>query len=301
MLSAGVLDRDALRRGNPDLHDELMGNRSTKVLQLHGDRCAVTDRERPALAWRAPVEDDLERRWVHLGRDAGRDLVAVLHPPATGKDDPVVRSTCSLRALAPFLHGADLAAAVTAVGMAHWHATQGFCSRCGGRTVSEQAGWVYRCEQCGGCGFPRTDPAVIMAVVDDSERLLLARGTRFRHGTNMSVLAGFVEPGESLDAAVRREVFEEVGIEVGAVEYVDNQPWPMPASLMIGFMARARTTSLNLDPSEIGEARWFTRDELSAAMAADEVSIPSRISIARHLVERWYGREIGPQPGDVRW
>ena len=139
--------------------------------------------------------------------------------------------------------------------------------------------------------YPRTDPAVIMSVIDNQDRLLLARGVGFA-AQGMSVLAGFVEPGESLSSAVAREVHEEVGVTVSDVAYLGDQPWPFPSSLMIGFTARAVTTDLTLQKSEIEAARWFDRDEFTRAVADGSLRISSRISIARRLIEHWYGGEI---------
>ena len=133
--------------------------------------------------------------------------------------------------------------------------------------------------------------AVIMAVVDADDRLLLARGKGFR-GNGMSVLAGFVEPGETLAAAVAREVLEEVGIEVTDVTYLGDQPWPFPSSLMLGFTSRALDTRLRLQPEEIEAARWFTRDELAAAVADGSVAVSGRLSISRRIIEHWYGGPI---------
>jgi NAD+ diphosphatase len=149
---------------------------------------------------------------------------------------------------------------------------------------------------CSGCGrqqFPRTDPAVIMVVTDDEDRCLLGRQERWPAG-RYSTLAGFVEPGESLEQAVAREVFEEVGVEVREVAYFGNQPWPFPASLMVGFFARATTTEIDVDGAEISDARWFTREEMRAEAEAGRLLLPSGISISRSLVETWYG---GSLPG----
>ena len=150
------------------------------------------------------------------------------------------------------------------------------------------AGWIRRCPADGSEHYPRTDMAVIMAVVDADDRLLLARGKGFR-GNGMSVLAGFVEPGESLAAAVAREVAEEVGVEVTDVTYLGDQPWPFPSSLMLGFTARALGTDLRLQAEEIEAARWFTRDELVAALADGSVVVSGRISISRRIIEHWFG------------
>ena len=152
------------------------------------------------------------------------------------------------------------------------------------------AGWVLRCREDGVEQFPRTDPAVIMAVRDGQDRLLLARNAHFR-GRFHSVLAGFVEPGESLENAVAREVDEEVGVTVTEVEYMGSQPWPFPRSLMLGYRAWApEAAELTLQDEEIAEARWFSREELAAALAAEEIELPGAASMGRALIDDWYGR-----------
>lgn len=298
MLSSGTLDRDAGSRFDTDLRTRLLGDRATRVLDMRGERMPVAD-DPVRLDYRSPADGDDTVPWCYLGLQDGEPVLALLGEPLQDGSDEQNVGIRSLRSLASLLTTADLGVAVTAAAMANWHATQGFCSRCGGTTHVDEAGWVHVCDRCGHRSFPRTDAAVIMSVVDDDDRLLLAQGTRFRLPSGLSVLAGFLEPGESLEATVRREVMEEVGVEVGEVRYVDNQPWPMPASLMVGFEARALSTEITPDPAEIRSARWFSRDELSEAMASGEVTVPPRLSIARHLIERWYG-EVPPQPGDPR-
>jgi NAD+ diphosphatase len=175
--------------------------------------------------------------------------------------------------------------------LANWHAAHQFCPRCGAPTEPEQAGWIRRCTRDGSEHYPRTDPAVIVAVVDDQDRLLLGRNAQWPEG-RFSVLAGFVEPGESFEAAVMREVEEEVGILVTDVTFLGNQPWPFPSSAMIGFRARATTTSLHPDRVEMAEARWFSRDEYRAALKNNDIRTPSGISIAQRLIEDWLGHRI---------
>jgi NAD+ diphosphatase len=175
--------------------------------------------------------------------------------------------------------------------LANWHVAHQFCPRCGAPTEPEQAGWIRRCTRDSSEHYPRTDPAVIMAVVDDDDRLLLGRNAQWPEG-RFSVLAGFVEPGESFEAAVVREVDEEVGIAVTDVTYLGNQPWPFPSSDMIGFRARATTTELRPDQVEMAEARWFTRDDYTQALRDKTIRTPSGISIAQRLIEHWLGRRV---------
>lgn len=193
-----------------------------------------------------------------------------------------------LRDLAASLDGVETALAAPAVALAAWHARTPRCVRCGERTVVTRAGWVRWCEADALEHYPRTDPAVIMAVVDPDDRLLLGHSTAWPP-RRFSTLAGYVEPGESIEEAVRREVAEEVGLPVGDVLYRASQPWPFPASLMLGFVARATGVDVRPDGIEVDDARWFTRDELAAAVADGSVLLPQRASIARALVEEWAG------------
>ncbi len=181
----------------------------------------------------------------------------------------------------------DAALLALARGLAHWHATHAFCGACGTATRAERAGHVRRCQDktCGKLHFPRTDPAVIM-LVTDGDRCLLAR-RRIWPRPRRSTIAGFVEPGESLENAVRREVAEETGIEVGEVRYHSSQPWPFPSSLMVGFTATALTTNIKVDGEEIAEADWYHRDEIGPAVDAGDLILPPADSISRRLVLDW--------------
>jgi NAD+ diphosphatase len=181
------------------------------------------------------------------------------------------------------------------LGLANWHASHTHCPLCGSRTEPDQAGWIRRCNRDGTEHYPRTDPAVIMTVTDAADRLLLARSPHWPAG-RLSVLAGFVEPGESLEAAVAREVFEEVGLVVEQVRYLGNQPWPFPSSLMVGFTGRAVDTTLHLDHQEIAEAMWVTRRELAEMVLAGRFDISPTVSIARRMIEHWNGGPIGSGP-----
>lgn len=185
----------------------------------------------------------------------------------------------------------DAGLLVYAVALEAWHSTHEFCPRCGSRTEVRAGGHVRVCPKDDSQHFPRVDPAVIMLIHDDDDRCLLARGPQWPEG-RLSVLAGFVEPGESLEHAVAREVREEVGVRVVDPRYVGSQPWPFPRSLMLGFFARATSTELVPDAEEIAEAHWFSRAELLAAMKSGEVRLPPEVSIARRLIETWYGEPL---------
>ena len=172
-----------------------------------------------------------------------------------------------------------------AAGMVHWHRRHRYCGACGGLTEPGEAGYVRTCGECGLQHFPRTDPAVIMLVVD-GDRCVLGRQAVWP-ARMCSALAGFVEPGESLEDAVAREVFEEVGVRVGRVTYQASQPWPFPSSLMLGFRAEATTTDLTVDTSELAEATWWDRDELKEASEDGAIMLPPPVSIAHHLIRGW--------------
>lgn len=184
---------------------------------------------------------------------------------------------------------------IEAQAIAGWHEGHGFCPRCGTPTEIEQSGWVRRCPRENVEIFPRMDPAIIVSVVGPDGRILLGGGGPV-DGKGHSVLAGFVDPGESLEQAVVRELGEEVAVEVDAVQYLGSQSWPFPASLMLGFTARTRSSDARPDGVEVTHARWFTREELQEAVLAGVVIIPGRLSIARNLIEHWYGGEVLEPP-----
>lgn len=192
-----------------------------------------------------------------------------------------------LRAVGALLPAAEGGLLATARALLHWHSRHRFCGLCGRPTVSGEAGHVRTCTgpDCGTPTWPRTDPAVIM-LVHDGERALLARQPRFPPGM-YSTLAGFVEPGESLEDAVAREVLEETGVTVAEVRYHSSQPWPFPASIMLGFIARAATTALTVQRNELEDARWFTRAEIAAARDPAAFHLPRPDSIARRLIADW--------------
>ncbi|WP_308250844.1 NAD(+) diphosphatase [Nonomuraea rhizosphaerae] len=206
----------------------------------------------------------------------------------TADGDTVV---AGLRHVGGLLGDRDAGLLVYAVALEAWHTTHEFCPRCGHRTEVQAGGHIRVCPIDSSQHFPRVDPAVIMLVRDDDDRCLLARGPQWPEG-RLSILAGFVEPGESLEHAVVREVAEEVGVTVVEPRYLGSQPWPFPRSLMLGFFARATTTDLVPDAEEIAEARWFSRDELVGALRSGEIRLPPAVSIARRLIETWYGGQL---------
>lgn len=317
-LSRATVDRAAHRRTDARTLTEGWTDPRTRVLVLHEGRLAVRRDDDGAvrLDLHAPADlpglgpertpDSVLR--LFLGEDDAAAYQALVLPDtawgssgtvdiegvATSTEDVVGRlSWSTLRDVGHTLSDRDAGLAATAVGLAAWHERHPRCARCGSRTEPDVSGWIRRCVEDGSEHYPRTDPAVIMAVLDADDRLLLGHAPHWPE-RRFSTLAGYVEPGESVEAAVRREVAEEVGVVVGDVSYRGSQPWPFPASLMLAFVARASTTELRLDDDEITDARWFTRSELVAAVEAGEVLLPMRTSVARALIEDWLG---GPVAG----
>lgn len=202
-----------------------------------------------------------------------------------------------LRSFAPCASPRDVGLATSAVAVCAWHAHQRFCPACGAPVRPALAGWAQTCTNANDARhllFPRIEPAIITAIVDGDDRLLLQHNRAWRPKF-FSVSAGFVEAGESLEHAVRREAREETGVTLGEVGYLGSQPWPFPASIMLAFWAYAEDTEVAVDHDEVASARWFTREELGRAVAAGEVEPPGRASIARHMIELWYGGEL-PEP-----
>jgi NAD+ diphosphatase len=287
-LSRGTLDRMGERRRDEAWLAAAWDDPRTRALVVERGRTLV--RPGPALVLLSREEVPEGERYL-LGVDA--DGVAYF---AVSAALPAVEGTepADLRSVGAALSDRDAGLLTQAVGLQNWHATHTHCPRCGALTTLASAGHTRVCTVDGSEHFPRTDPAVIM-LVHDGERILLASGFRWPEN-RVSILAGFVEPGESLEQAVAREVREEVGVTVRDCRYLGSQPWPLPRSLMLGFFATADPgQDLHVDEEEIRSARWYTRDELKAATAAGEILLPGRISIARQLIERWYG---GRLPGD---
>jgi NAD+ diphosphatase len=298
-LARATVDRNAERRGEDGLVDELLADPRSAVVLLAGDRLLVEDGADPvSVALLAPAQVPAPARAaalaLYLGEDGtGRSYIALALPAESTDAPPEPPGTrwAGLRDVGALLDDAGAGLFTAALGLANWHAVHPRCARCGSPTDVVQAGWSRRCPQCGAEHYPRTDPAVIMAVVDDAGRILLGRQASWPE-KRYSTLAGFVEPGESLEAAVRREVAEEADIEVGEVEYRGSQPWPFPSSLMLGFRARALSTAATADGVELAHARWWTREQFEADLASGELRLPPRVSIARRLIEDWYGGEV---------
>jgi NAD+ diphosphatase len=287
-----------------------------------GDLAAALAGGRVLLLWRGkPLMAGDDLAWLQvgqlpagttaplfLGHDGPRDAAtarfaadlpgwtAADAPPAPGFSDatrqvhpdlPAGTAFAELRGVMGALTPTDAMLAATARALTGWHATHGHCAACGAVTYPAQGGWQRNCPACGAHHFPRTDPVVIMLVLHGN-RTLIGRNAAWPAGM-YSCLAGFIEPGETVEAAVRREVREEAGITVGRVAYVASQPWPFPASLMIGAVALATSDRITVDATELEDARWITREEMARVMAGAHADIraPRAGAIAAHLIAGW--------------
>jgi NAD+ diphosphatase len=305
LLARSAHDRVAHHRADEDWLAARWASPETRVLQLTARSRVLVD-DKPSLRFRSPAEAGEDGERYLLGEVAGVTYFAVV---ATSDPDPEPAapagwSWSDLRALGGDLSDLDVGLLTTSVALQAWHRTHTHCPRCGSETQIVKAGWTRTCPLDGSDHFPRTDPAVIMLIRDERDRCLLARGPAWPEG-RMSVLAGFVEAGESAEAAVVREVAEEVGIDVVNVRYVASQPHPFPASLMLGYTGEAvGVPELAPDNDEILDAGWFTRDEVRAARDwgdgtpwEDELpagqaraklrALPPSFSIARQLIDAW--------------
>ncbi len=272
------LDRCEDRRRDPSWIASLWP--SARVLPVTGDGRLGASID--GLAWAEPHGAYDDQRHHLLGLVEGLPVFV----------EQVPLAPAALREVMDGLSGPELQLAFTAVALVGWHARSGFCPVCGAATLAASGGLLRRCERCGTDLYPRTDPAVIVAITDGDDRLLLGRQPSWPPG-RVSVFAGFVEAGESLEQAVHREMAEEVGLELTGVTYLGSQPWPFPRSLMVGFLAHAASDEPVPAVGEIELARWFTHDQLVAAMAAGEVLLPPHTSIARRMIESWLAGTLG--------
>jgi NAD+ diphosphatase len=292
-LARGEVDRATARRSDADWVSAAWADPRTRVLPLAGGQAPVRFGDAGAeLALVTPAEapdglrfllgvDDSETAFFGIALPAeSRERVAALAQAAGGD-----ARLAGLREAGPVLGDRDAGLLTHAVALANWHGSHTHCPRCGAVTGVQPGGHSRVCPVDGSEHFPRIDPAVIMLVTDQSDRCLLARNRNWPE-RRVSILAGFVEPGESAEQAVVREVREETGITAGEVRYVGSQPWPMPQSLMLGFRARAADGQrITVDDEEIAEARFYSRAGLRAAMAEGELRLPPPVSIAHQIIQ----------------
>jgi len=293
--TSAELNRQAHMRTDPVWLDQALKKPQTRFILLHNERNLFThanDSYRPALLPFFQIEQwwQKETPRAYLGNSLGEDIFVL--DLSEFNEETILTPLGTqfifedLRRVGSIAEREIAARCAYARGLMFWHKRHQFCGHCGHPSQMEQAGHVRRCTNpdCALEHFPRTDPAVIM-LVHDGEKCLLGTHQRLKAGM-YSTLAGFVEPGETLEQAVKREVMEETGIHVGAVQYAGSQPWPFPTSLMLGFYASAESYDIRVDYNELSDAQWFTRDDLRH-FAQNGKSLPSRDSIARNLIEAW--------------
>jgi NAD+ diphosphatase len=296
-LARGTVNRSTERRTDPGWLDHAWADQGTRVLVVSNGQALVRFGPAQAELVLVPPARAPDGPHYFLGVDDGdRAYFSVMAPlPAPEPADGDDVHAADLRRAGALLGDRDSGLLTHAVALGNWHATHTHCPRCGALTTVDPGGHSRRCPVDGSEHFPRTDPAMITLVTDTADRALLARNSAWPE-RRVSILAGFVEPGESAEQAVAREVAEETGIAVGEVRYLGSQPWPMPQSLMLGFWAHAAGGQpIQVDAEEIVEAHWFSRDELRASMAAGEIRLPPPVSIAHRIIEAWYGEELPSQ------
>jgi NAD+ diphosphatase len=294
----GALDRAAQLRSNPQEIAALAARHDARFIAFCGDNgvLAKAGETLSALFDSAAAEQlGPHHETLFLGLEDGaprfaRVLDTTSEDALKSRTDLMLAGVRAMAMERP-VSAAHLGMIAQGKALAFWHSRHRFCANCGARTEVAEAGWKRTCDTCKAEHFPRTDPVVIMLTVD-GDRCLLGRQQRFVPNV-YSTLAGFVEPGETIEAAVRRETFEEAGIRSGRVKIIANQPWPFPESLMIGAFAEALTTEITMDRDELEDCRWFTRDEVIAMIEKRHpkgLLVPPRMAIANHLIRLFAGR-----------
>jgi len=294
-LSRYEVDRDYLSRERENLFEELWANPATRVLPIYQGTALLSSPTTLALVPIGALPD--AELFVYLGlststtspEPAGTPIVAAVLRDAVHFAEG---DWANLRSMGSSLSDRDAGLLTEALGVINWHSSHGFSPRTGEPTVVAKGGWVRIDPISNTEIFPRTDAAIIVGVIDADDRILLGSNALWE-SNRYSLLAGFVEPGESLEAAVVREVFEEAGLRVIDPVYLGSQPWPFPASLMLGFTARLDPNVVNAaipDGAEILDLRWFSREELASSL--DEIILPGPTSIARAIIDEWYGGPI---------
>lgn len=319
-MASGQFDRDAARRNDANYLNSLKDSPNTSYILVtaRGEVAIKSDHvygQAPHGGLTPPDLANMEAEQLlelnhaqvaqlpfspqepyYLGKYGEKSYLALrVEAPSQQLEENCQYCFAPLRAVAGMLepYQGDLAAA--AVALATWDKNTKFCERCGASLKLACAGWEKHCTACAHITYPRTDPAIIVAITDDAERLLLIHGATWQPG-RYSVVAGFVEAGESLEAAVVREALEETGIKISQASYCSSQPWPFPRSLMFAFTARAGgQQEPKADMQEVGHAFWVSREEFTQLVLEGKVIVPGRASSGHALVRAWYGREL-PQP-----
>ena len=303
-LARSAVDRDYLSRSIPNLFENLEKLANTRILPVYNGRVLLSgdaDDPKPELRLFRPGEITGYEYLSYLGKTAGASelpdgsaiVLAVLDEKSASAIEPNVENWHVLRRTGAGL--SDLGAGIYAQALAlyNWNRTHAFCPKCGAATELTQAGWVRICPTDANEIYPRTDPAIIVNVIDSQDRILLGSQGVWEEN-RWSILAGFVEAGESLTAAVIREVYEEAGVRVVEPKYLASQAWPFPYSLMLGFTAKVDPkfagTTLVPDGEEIEKLRWFSREDIERE--AKDLLLPGRMTISRAMIEHWYGGTI---------
>jgi NAD+ diphosphatase len=291
VLARAEVDRSAHLRADQAWLDAAWADSRTRVLVVEQGRVPCDmGRELARLFFISPAQTPDGVRFL-LGVDDGGVAYFGVAGPLPDPPRPTVRPV-PLREAGPLLSDRDAGLMTHAVALGNWHETFTHCPRCGSLTDPISSGHARKCPVDGSEHFPRVDPAMIVLVTDGADRCLLARNASWPE-RRVSILAGFVEAGESAEQSVAREVHEEIGVVVGAVTYLGSQPWPMPQSLMLGFRAQAAgSTEINVDADEIAEAHWYSRDDLRAAINSGALLLPPPVSIAHRIIESWYGSAL---------
>ena len=292
VFAGAFVDRSGEMRKDSDWLDEALIDEDTRFVPVWGDHCLVGGEPKQLmLLHRQLIESYLdEHNTIFLGLFRGTPAFAVAIAASGLPPYAELGEFQDLRYIGTVLPADEANLAAHARGLVLWHASQQYCGNCGSKALTDTGGNSRRCAntECGRQIFPRVDPAIIV-LVSNGDRCLLGRQTGWPDG-RYSTIAGFVEPGESLEDAVRREVFEETNIRVGAVRYHSSQPWPFPSSLMLGFVAEADTSvdqEIRLNDGELEDAQWFSREDLRSGFP----KLPFSISIARRLVDGWIDAE----------
>jgi NAD+ diphosphatase len=284
VYSGNYINRLAEVRGNRAVLEQAFTHPDTRFLPIWKDRCLL-DENRPAFLLNEQVlaNTDEPENAIFLGQFEGRFLFSVTIESADESPLAAHGKFFGLRELTGIVIEADAALLAYAKAMVSWRQRHAFCGICGTVNQSGEGGFIMQCENigCGHRSFPRLDPAVIV-LVHDENRCLLGRQMRWPEG-RFSTIAGFVEPGESLEDAIRREVCEETNVRVGQCAYQASQPWPFPAALMVGYHAQALTSDIRLNDGELAEAKWLSRDDIRN----NAVILPPRYSIAFQLIDTW--------------
>ena len=289
---SGHLNRSAHLR---DIAEDLLRHRRAAVLPLYQGRVLIdTEQEHPVLGWVPPADQHLKQTgeppiFLGLSNETpcfAADFAAMTEEEAQAQFCEGAAFT-DLRGVAAQLGPASASIAATAKAMTAWHLNHAFCSRCGGLTEPENGGWKRVCPACGAEHFPRTDPVVIMLILND-DNVLVGRQSTFPQGI-YSLLAGFMEPGETVEDAVRRETLEETGVEVGEVGYLGSQPWPFTSNLMLGCVGIAESTHIKVDPAELEDAQWISRAKMDVILQGKHPRIapPRQDAIARAILADW--------------